>query len=120
MMKTLRKASFDEANTSIENMTLYNVDLGGGVLVQKQVSHPGWKWSKNVRPVVGTDSCQKHHVGICVSGHLKLTNVDGSEIDVHAGDAYVFEPGHDAWVVGDEDFVAYEFDSQTAATYAKS
>jgi hypothetical protein len=31
----------------------------------------------------------------------------------------VVEPGHEAWVVGDEPFVAYEFDSTTAQEYAK-
>ena len=34
------------------------------------------------------------------------------------GDTYVIEPGHDAWVVGDESFVGYEFDSRAADTYA--
>ena len=29
------------------------------------------------------------------------------------------KPGHDAWVVGGEPFVAYEFDSTTAETYAR-
>jgi len=31
-----------------------------------------------------------------------------------------FEPGHDGWVVGDEPAIGYEFESSTAATYAKS
>ena len=44
---------------------------------------------------------------------------DGTEADLTAGDAYVIEPGHDAWVVGDEPAVGYEFDSRTAEEYAK-
>ena len=36
------------------------------------------------------------------------------------GQAYVIEPGHDAWVVGDEPVVSFEFDSRTAEEYAKS
>jgi hypothetical protein len=44
---------------------------------------------------------------------------DGSEDDAVPGEAYVIEPGHDAWVVGDEPFVAFEFESKTAAEYAK-
>ena len=31
--------------------------------------------------------------------------------DYGVTDAYVIEPGHDAWVIGSEPFVAYEFDS---------
>jgi hypothetical protein len=33
-------------------------------------------------------------------------------------DAYVIEPGHDAWVMGDEPVVGYEFE-QSVETYAK-
>jgi hypothetical protein len=32
---------------------------------------------------------------------------------------YVIEPGHDAWVVGDEPVAGFEFDSRTAEEYAK-
>jgi hypothetical protein len=31
----------------------------------------------------------------------------------------VIAPGHDAWVVGDEPFVAYEFESKSAEAYAR-
>ena len=60
------------------------------------------------------------HVGMLVSGKMKVVNDDGSEAVVSAGDAYVFEPGHDGWVIGDEPAVGYEFEGSTAATYAKS
>ena len=36
------------------------------------------------------------------------------------GDAYVIEPGHNAWVVGDEPFVGYEFESRAAEEYART
>jgi hypothetical protein len=35
------------------------------------------------------------------------------------GAAYEIKPGHDAWVVGDEPFVAYEFDSSAAETLVR-
>jgi hypothetical protein len=35
------------------------------------------------------------------------------------GQAYVIEPRHDAWVVGDVAVVGFEFDSRTAEEYAK-
>ena len=34
---------------------------------------------------------------------------DGSEGTYGAGDAYAIAPGHDAWVVGDEEAIAFEF-----------
>jgi len=32
----------------------------------------------------------------------------------------VIEPGHDAWVVGDEGFVGFEFEAQSAEEYGRS
>jgi hypothetical protein len=81
---------------------------------------PGWKWSECIKPVVGTSSCQMRHVGVARSGKLHISHEDGTEGEIGRGEAYVIEPGHDAWVVGDEPFVAYEFESTTADVYAKS
>ena len=81
---------------------------------------PGWRWSECIKPAAGTDSCQVHHVGVIMSGSLHVVHDDGSESDVVPGVAYVIEPGHDAWVVGNEPCVAFEFDSKAAKTYAKS
>src|SRR5204862_419904 len=78
---------------------------------------PGWKWSDCVKPVAGTDTCQLRHIGVVGSGRLTVRHDDGTEVELGAGDAYVIEPGHDAWVVGDEPFVGYEFESR-AASYA--
>ena len=79
---------------------------------------PGWRWSTDVAPTAGTDSCQARHVGTVQSGALHVSHTDGSAIDVATGDAYVIEPGHDAWVVGEQPAVLVEFDS--AASYARS
>jgi hypothetical protein len=52
-----------------------------------------------------------------VSGQLHVEHNDGTIADVRPGAAYVIEPGRDAWVVGDEPAVAFEFES--AETYAR-
>ena len=64
-----------------------------------------------------TESCQNHHQGVGASGRMQVAADDGSEIEIGPGDAYNIPPGHDAWVVGDEPFIGYEFKS--AAEYAK-
>lgn len=69
---------------------------------------PGWRWSKDVRPIAGTTSCQHRHVGYVMSGHLHVVMEDGTEQDILAGDAYEIPPGHDAWVVGDRPWEAIE------------
>jgi hypothetical protein len=94
------------------------VDLAGIKAARLRVE-PGWRWSECIKPVAGTESCQAHHVGVIVSGAMHILHNDGTEGDVTPGMAYVIEPGHDAWVVGNEPAIAFEFDSSTAQTYAK-
>jgi len=118
-MASITVKSFDapDETRTPDKTKMEVVDLGG-VKAARMTAQPGWKWSECIKPMVGGDSCQAHHVGTVASGRLHITHVDGSEADVGAGDAYIIEPGHDAWVVGDEPFVAYEFDSSAAASYA--
>jgi hypothetical protein len=103
---------------SPDKTTLEVVDLAGIKAARLRVE-PGWKWSECIKPVVGGDSCQAHHVGVITSGTMHIRHNDGTEADVPPGMAYVIEPGHDAWVVGAEPATAFEFDSSTAQTYAK-
>jgi hypothetical protein len=65
-----------------------------------------------------TDSCMVHHKGYAVSGRLHVLMDDGAEIEVGPGDAHDIRPGHDAWVVGGEPYVAIDF-SNDMAGYAK-
>ena len=107
----------DEVSTP-SNARVETVNVGGQRVIKLTVQ-PGWKWSECIKPLAGTESCQKSHVGFIQQGQLHVISDDGSELDVKAGDFYVFGPGHDGWVVGDEEVIAYEFESSTAATYAK-
>src|SRR6267154_6177491 len=91
----------------------------GSVKAARMTLQPGWRWSECIKPVAGTDSCQVHHVGVMVSGTLHVAHEDGTEQDISGGEAYVIEPGHDAWVVGDETVTGYEFDAKAAEEYAK-
>ncbi len=88
-------------------------------VVARVVFEPGWKWSECVKPVVGTESCQAHHLGYAVSGNLHIVMNDGTEFDAAPGELYEIQPGHDAWVVGDGQFIGLEFEPKTAAEYAK-
>ena len=90
----------------------------GSVAAARMTLQPGWRWSECIKPMVGTESCQVHHVGTVTSGRLRIEHEDGSIAEIGPGDAYVIEPGHDAWVIGDEPFIGYEFDSKAAHTYA--
>lgn len=80
-----------------------------GVTFARAVFRPGWRWSEDVKPVVGTDDCQATHLAIVASGRLHVQMADGVGRDLGPGDAHVVGPGHDAWVVGDEPCVMYDF-----------
>jgi hypothetical protein len=44
---------------------------------------------------------------------------DGTEQEIGPGQTYVIESGHDAWVVGSEPVVGFEFQSRTAEEFAR-
>lgn len=80
---------------------------------------PGWRWSESIRPIAGTDSCQVHHNCYVARGRMHLRMDDGSEAEVGPGDVFVLPAGHDAWTIGDEACVLYDF-AGGAADYAKA
>lgn len=90
----------------------------GGVVFGRAVFEPGWKWSESVKPIAGTESCEFPHQGYVESGSLHIAMDDGTSLDVTAGDVVVIAPGHDAWTVGDEPCVMYDFGTEDA-DYAK-
>jgi quercetin dioxygenase-like cupin family protein len=88
-----------------------------GFSIGRFTFEPGWRWSECIKPVVGTDSCQVSHVGYAVSGQATIRLEDGTEQTIMAGQSYTIPPGHDAWVEGDEPFVAIEV--MSAEQFAK-
>jgi mannose-6-phosphate isomerase-like protein (cupin superfamily) len=80
-----------------------------GVAIARGVLEPGWKWSVDIKPMAGTDSCQIAHHGVVLSGRFHVRMDDGQEIELGPGDAHVVSPGHDAWVVGDEPCTVIDF-----------
>jgi len=78
------------------------VDFGRGLVIGRAVLEPGWRWSVDVRPVVGTRWCQVHHVQLVLAGRLGIRMESGEEYVFGRHDVVEVPPGHDAWVEGDE------------------
>ena len=78
-----------------------------GASVGRMRLEPGWRWWKCIKPIVGGEKCQARHVGLLQSGSMHVVHQDGTEHEIGPGQAYVIEPGHDAWVVGDEPVVGF-------------
>lgn len=74
----------------------------GDLTVGLQISEPGWRWSQDVRPIVGGEWCQARHVGYVVSGSFGIELADGTPYTFHAGDVFDIPPGHDGFTIGDE------------------
>jgi len=78
----------------------------GDLVVGRLEQQPGWRWSEQVKPIAGTESCQFHHIGVAISGAAMIRMDDGTELLVKAGDVFDIPPGHDQWVVGDQPAVS--------------
>jgi hypothetical protein len=98
------------AHGHMDVVTLGDFTLGRGTF------EPGWRWSEDVKPIAGTESCMTHHTGVCLSGSMTVRSDDGTETTVGPGDVFVLTPGHDAWTLGDEPCVMYD---TGVAAYAK-
>ena len=97
----------DQATTPFEGGLIESLTVAGVTLLRETLQ-PGWRWSEHVKPIVGGDSCQKRHLKLMVSGQQHVVMNDGTEMELVPGDFAVIEPGHDAWVVGDEPNVLLE------------
>ena len=106
----LRRKRFDRPDEVrvVEKARVELVELGE-LAVGRAIFEPGWRWSEHVKPIVGTESCQVHHIGYIMSGHLHVEMTDGASLDVVGGDAFEIPPGHDAWVIGDEPWVSVDW-----------
>ena len=117
-MTKMAKKSFDAAYETRPiakgKVEVVNLDE---LQVMRTTFEPGWRWSESVKPIVGTDSCQVHHLSYVISGRLAVRMDDGSTAEFGPGDIGVIPPGHNAWVVGDEPEVGIDF--RGGAIYAK-
>ena len=102
----------------VAGVTLDIAPAGSGRV--KRVIYPkGFRWSRDMKPQVGTDLCMHAHVGFLVRGRIHIEYADGCVEEFVAPAAMAIQPGHDGWVEGDEDAVMIEFDflNETASRF---
>ena len=87
-----------------------DVVRAGACRVKRVIYPPGFRWSRDMKAIVGTDLCMHAHVGFLVSGQIHIQYGDGCTLEFAAPQAVAIDPGHDGWVMGDEPAVMVEFD----------
>ena len=86
------------------------VGRAGAGRVKRMVYPAGFRWSVDMKPIVGTDLCMHAHVGFLARGEIHIEYADGCVVEHKAPQIVAIEPGHDGWVVGKEPVVLIEFD----------
>jgi hypothetical protein len=87
-----------------------DVGRAGAARVKRMIYPAGFRWSKDMKPVVGTDLCMHAHAGFLARGEIHIEYADGCVVEHKAPQIVAIEPGHDGWVVGNEPVVLIEFD----------
>jgi len=87
-----------------------DVVRAGHARVKRMIYPPGFRWSKDMKPVVGSALCMHGHVGFLAHGEIHIEYADGCIVEFAAPAVVSIEPGHDGWVVGDQPAVLIEFD----------
>lgn len=86
----------------------------------RRVIYPaGFRWSHDMKRIVGTDFCQHTHVGFIVEGAIEIEYADGCRVRFTAPQAVVIEARHEGWVAGDGPAVMIEvdFEADTARQF---
>ena len=86
------------------------VGRAGDARVKRMIYPAGFRWSVDMKPVVGTEFCMHAHVGFLAQGRIHIEYPDGCVVEHRAPQIVSIEPGHDGWVVGNEPVVLIEFD----------
>ncbi len=97
----IKSFSRPDSTTDLPNSKIEVVNLGGNQMT-KVTMYPGWRWSKDVKPSVGTELCEVDHIGYQVRGRMHLILRDGTEYDIEPDSFFIIPAGHDGYVVGDE------------------
>ena len=108
-LATMQKGSLDAVEADVHGRISKESVALEGVTVTRVTFNPRARWSSDLKPYAGTESCRLPHVAVVLEGALRVVMDDGSEEEFGANDVMLLPPGHDAWAVGDEACVFIEF-----------
>ena len=109
-MGRIERKSLDQADEvrALPLATLRLVRVGSLMLGLARLE-PGWRWSAHMRKATDAALCQVHHVQMLLSGRFAVQMDDGEYVEIGPNEVFDVPPGHDAWVLGDEPAVIFDF-----------
>lgn len=110
-MDGIIRRTFDEPDETItfEHGEASRVQAGESA-VWRSVLRPGWSWDSDVKTMAGgLAACPMTHREYVIAGRIRYRMTDGTGVEGAPGDHLFIPPGHNAWVVGDEDCVLIDW-----------
>jgi hypothetical protein len=109
MIEELQVKSFESPDETItfDNGQAESVQFGDGTFWRYRLD-PGWKFSRDNAPELGTENCPSPHRWYMLGGKMTVEMDDGTRETLEEGDVALIPPGHDAWTEGDEQVIAFE------------
>ena len=96
---------FDDGKSSADFVT-----IDDRTVIRSRLA-PGWSWDEFVKPQTdGWTSCPEIHHEYVVAGRIRYLMEDGSETVAGPGSYVDIQPGHRAWVEGDQECVLIDWD----------
>lgn len=110
-MAGITKKSFSQPDDTMEFVhgSATVVHIGEEEVWRSELA-PGWSFDEDLKPYAGgAKSCPLTHREYVVSGSIRYLMEDGTEETGVAGDFLFIEPGHRAWVEGNETCVLIDW-----------
>jgi hypothetical protein len=108
--ESARLAAVQGATRRVAGGVQLEIGRAGAARVKRVVYPPRFRWSVDMKPLVGTDLCMHAHVGFLASGAIRIEYPDGCRVDYVAPQIVAIDPGHDGTVMGDGPAVLIELD----------
>ena len=114
-MVKLQRRPFGEPDSvrEVPHGRLETYDMGE-IRLGRSILQPGWRWSESIQPISRTELCEYHHIGVCLSGRMRIQTREGAELTIEAGQFYEIPAGHESWVDGDEPYENIEWQPSVA------
>ena len=112
----IRRASLLDTDSRLELPRMHgSIAVMGSLTIGRAVLEPGWRWSVDVKPTVGTEWCERHHLHLLVRGRFAARMADSdTPVVFEPGDVFDIPPIHDTWVEGDEEVELFDVSGNSA------